>query len=213
MIFFPFSSWAFTFYTQNTKHLEILTYEQLADQLANDCHGFSGAAIAGVTRAAASRALARSVGRLSGDLEFSSDDDDDSPSSIMDCLVTQDDFYQAINDVRGRSGNNGYASAKDEGVVNGEGNSSDGRIGKGNGKVIGGFRSRHDEDGLMEVDPSRETNQNLEMENMAGGNQSLQSKLESLEEVVEDLRKNMKTLLEQNEELKRHISIPQDVRA
>jgi len=87
---------------ENAKHLDILTYDELADQLAIYCDGFSGAAIAGITRAAASRALARSVGRLSGD-DLVSEDDDASSYSIMDCLVTQDDFYQAINAIRGRS--------------------------------------------------------------------------------------------------------------
>ena len=92
------------FSIKNAKHLdlEILTYDELADQLAIYCDGFSGADIAGITRAAASRALARSVGRLSGD-DLASEDDASS-YSIMDCLVTQDDFYQAINAVRGRSG-------------------------------------------------------------------------------------------------------------
>ena len=86
---------------KKTKHLEnnILSYDQLVEQLAIDCDGFSGASIAGVTRAAASRALARSVGRLSGG------DKVDSPSSIMDCIVSQDDLYHAIQIVRGRSRN------------------------------------------------------------------------------------------------------------
>jgi len=86
---------------KKTKHLEnnILSYAQLVEQLAIDCDGFSGASIAGVTRAAASRALARSVGRLS------SGDKVDSPSSIMDCIVSQDDLYHAIQIVRGRSRN------------------------------------------------------------------------------------------------------------
>ena len=115
---------------KNTKHLDILTYDQLANKLANDCDGFSGAAIAGVTRAAASRALARSVGRLSGDLQYSSPDYD-SPSSIMDCLVTQEDFYQAINDVRGRSGTSD--DTEELGV--------DGGIDRQN-EIVGGFRTQ-----------------------------------------------------------------------
>ena len=78
----------------NQKHLEnnILSYDQLVERLAIDCDGFSGASIAGVTRAAASRALARSVG-------------DSASSSIMDCIVSQDDLYHAIQIVRAsRSG-------------------------------------------------------------------------------------------------------------
>jgi len=91
---------------KKTKHLEnnILSYDQLVEQVAIDCDGFSGASIAGVTRAAASRALARSVGRLSSD---NPSYEDDSPSSIMDCIVSQDDLDHAIQIVRGRSGDSG----------------------------------------------------------------------------------------------------------
>ena len=88
-------------HSKKMKHLEnnILSYDQLVEQLAIDCDGLSGASIAGVTRAAASRALARSVGKKS------SYEDDDSPSSIMDLVVSQDDLYHAIQIVRGRSRN------------------------------------------------------------------------------------------------------------
>jgi len=65
-----------------------------------DCDGFSGAAIAGVARAAASRALERAVEQISGNAEYSSDTNGAEKTSIMDCLVTQDDFYEAILDVR-----------------------------------------------------------------------------------------------------------------
>ena len=84
-----------------------MTYDQLAKKLAIASDGFSGAAIAGVARAAASRALERAVSSQFsiGEHNNGSDDDDNDttipPSTIMDdCLVTQDDFYQAINDVR-----------------------------------------------------------------------------------------------------------------
>ena len=82
-----------------------MTYDQLAKKLAIASDGFSGAAIAGVARAAASRALERAVSSQFSIDEHNngSDDDNDTtipPSTIMDCLVTQDDFYQAINDVR-----------------------------------------------------------------------------------------------------------------
>jgi len=116
---------------EKTNNLNILTYDQLTKKLAIDCDGFSGAAIAGVTRAAASRALARAVGQLSGDLAYSSDND--SPTSIMDCLVTQDDFYQAVNDLR-RDTSGTSDQAEDEAVVSGIEDRQDGRV--------GGFRTR-----------------------------------------------------------------------
>jgi len=40
---------------ENTKYPLLLSYEELMKMLAKSCDGFSGAAIAGVTRAAASR--------------------------------------------------------------------------------------------------------------------------------------------------------------
>jgi len=89
----------------------ILTYEQLAQKLAIASEGFSGAAIAGVARAAASRALERAVSTSQqydeNDTNGSDDDNDNNdgtatppPSSMMDCLVTQEDFDNAINDIR-----------------------------------------------------------------------------------------------------------------
>jgi SpoVK/Ycf46/Vps4 family AAA+-type ATPase len=89
-----------------------LTYDQLTNKLAIDCDGFSGAAIAGVARAAASRALARAVGRLSGDAEHLAEDDEEAPSSMMDCLVTQDDFYRAVHDIRDSMGTGDQAEAE-----------------------------------------------------------------------------------------------------
>ena len=81
-----------------------MSYEELLTKLSIGCDGFSGAAIAGVARAAASRALERAVGRISDELEHSSDKDSVDTPTIMDCLVTQDDFYEAMNDVRGSMG-------------------------------------------------------------------------------------------------------------
>ena len=43
----------------------VLSYEDLLTKLAEGCDGFSGAAIAGVARAAASRALERAVAEFS----------------------------------------------------------------------------------------------------------------------------------------------------
>jgi SpoVK/Ycf46/Vps4 family AAA+-type ATPase len=68
-----------------------LSYEGLLLKLAVESDGFSGASLAGVARAAASHALERAVEEsiLS-----------ESPSStIMECLVRQEDFYDAIKDL------------------------------------------------------------------------------------------------------------------
>jgi len=84
----------------------ILTYEQLAQKLAIASEGFSGAAIAGVARAAASRALERAVSSQQYANDNNGSDNDGTAttpppsSSMMDCLVTQDDFDNAINDIR-----------------------------------------------------------------------------------------------------------------
>ena len=80
-----------------------MSYEELLANLAKDCDGFSGAAIAGAARAAASRALERAVE------EFS---DENAGTDIMNCLGTQKDFYEAINDVRSSMGN--YDHTEDE---------------------------------------------------------------------------------------------------
>lgn len=105
-----------------------MTYDQLAKKLAIASDGFSGAAIAGVARAAASRALERAVSsQFSIDEHNNGSDDDDNdttipPSTIMDCLVTQDDFYQAINDVRESMGTHDhtedYSSFDDDSSTN-----------------------------------------------------------------------------------------------
>jgi len=86
----------------------ILSYEELLMKLAIDCDGFSGAAIAGVARAAASRALERAVENLSDNLENSADNERAKIPNIMNCLVTQDDFYEAMNDVRGSMGSHDH---------------------------------------------------------------------------------------------------------
>jgi ATP-dependent 26S proteasome regulatory subunit len=91
----------------------LLPYEDLLIKLAVECDGFSGASLAAVARAAASHALERAVEKFSTQLEDSSGNGDfvapfDSPSSIMDCLVTQDDFDEAIQDVRNSMGTHDY---------------------------------------------------------------------------------------------------------
>ena len=73
-------------------------------KLAQDSDGFSGAAIAGVARAAASHALERAV----------EEQQSNSNADIMNCLVTQEDFYDAIDDVRGGMGNHDHTDDDDD---------------------------------------------------------------------------------------------------
>jgi SpoVK/Ycf46/Vps4 family AAA+-type ATPase len=84
----------------------LLSYDSLLRRLATDCEGFSGAALAGVARAAASHALERAVDEFSEKLqdEASMNRPSGEIPSIMDCLVTQNDFYEAIRDVRNSMG-------------------------------------------------------------------------------------------------------------
>jgi SpoVK/Ycf46/Vps4 family AAA+-type ATPase len=112
---------------------ELLSYEALLERLAIDCDGFSGASLAGVARAAASHALERAVNNFSAQLQQlsplrSNDDggDDEEESrlqtvespNIMDCCVTQEDFYEAILDVKSSTGSHDYAEEKVETVDN-----------------------------------------------------------------------------------------------
>mmetsp|Transcript_52056 Transcript_52056/g.125653 ORF Transcript_52056/g.125653 Transcript_52056/m.125653 type:complete len:679 (+) Transcript_52056:53-2089(+) len=82
----------------------LLTYEDLLTKLAVECEDFSGASLAAVARAAASHALERAVTEFSMELQ-----DDPSATGIMDCLVTQDDFNEAIADVRASMGSNDHS--------------------------------------------------------------------------------------------------------
>jgi vesicle-fusing ATPase len=66
------------------------TYDELLDIIAIETDGMSGASLAGVARAAASRALERAVNDFAGHVNR---------SSISDCLVTKEDFEKAIEDV------------------------------------------------------------------------------------------------------------------
>jgi len=80
----------------------IFDYEGLLEHLATGTDGMSGASLAGVARAAASRALERAVFDMSDHME--------------DCLVTQDDFEKAIRDVMesARAGDGGDIIEEDE---------------------------------------------------------------------------------------------------
>ena len=70
---------------------ELPSYDELLEQLARDCDGFSGASIAGVCRAAASHALERAVEEFTRDSEGS--------SLLDECIVTEQDFAEALKDV------------------------------------------------------------------------------------------------------------------
>jgi SpoVK/Ycf46/Vps4 family AAA+-type ATPase len=90
-----------------------LSYDELLERLAIDCEGFSGAALAGVARAAASHALERAVDEFSEQLQKEPSSSNERPT-IMDCCVTQDDFYEAINDVRNSMGTHDHTEDADE---------------------------------------------------------------------------------------------------
>ena len=86
----------------------------------------SGASLAGVARAAASRALERAVTSFAGHSgsDSSTDEPSDGSSSLMDCLVTKEDFEKAIEDVfdsaKGSSYEEDDAEDKDKDKSKGE---------------------------------------------------------------------------------------------
>lgn len=80
------------------------SYNGLLKELGLKCEGMSGAMLAGVCRAAASRALERAVydfaGHvLEGEEESGLEASSKEGGSIADCLITVDDFEDAIRDV------------------------------------------------------------------------------------------------------------------
>ena len=79
------------------------TYEELLDEIAIKCAGMSGASLAGVARAAASRALERAVCDFSGLFEEGEAVAAEG-YSISDCLVTKSDILEAVEDVLESSG-------------------------------------------------------------------------------------------------------------
>lgn len=93
---------------QKLEHSMPPAYEELLMKVASLSDGFSGAAIAGVARAAASRALERAVG------QFLEGSDGSENVNMMDCLVTPDDFYAAVSDVRESMGNHDHIENKPE---------------------------------------------------------------------------------------------------
>lgn len=97
--------------TAAAKHLKassglavpMLSYNELMSEIAKKCEGYSGASLAGVARAAASHALERAVDEFSQNLGGSAN-----APSIMDCLVTPDDFSEAVDDVLQSMGSTDY---------------------------------------------------------------------------------------------------------
>eukprot|EP00545_Synedropsis_sp_CCMP1620_P011395 CAMPEP_0119023372 /NCGR_PEP_ID=MMETSP1176-20130426/29840_1 /TAXON_ID=265551 /ORGANISM="Synedropsis recta cf, Strain CCMP1620" /LENGTH=621 /DNA_ID=CAMNT_0006978445 /DNA_START=51 /DNA_END=1916 /DNA_ORIENTATION=+ len=82
------------------------TFEELLDDTAAKCLGFSGASLAGVARAAASHALERAVTGYSAAANGEKNGDG---RSMLDCLVTQEDLQLAIKDVVASSGDSDWA--------------------------------------------------------------------------------------------------------
>lgn len=79
------------------------SYADLLEEIAKKCDGYSGAALAGVARAAASHALERAVS------EFS----EHANGSMMDCLVTKEDFESAVSDVLTSTDNSDHSEELD----------------------------------------------------------------------------------------------------
>ena len=79
------------------------------NEIAEKCEGYSGASLAGVARAAASHALERAVDEFSQNLNGSTT----APTNIMDCLVTPDDFSEAVDDVLQSMGNTDFSDEED----------------------------------------------------------------------------------------------------
>jgi len=91
----------------------IPTYDELLDIIAVECDGMSGASLAGVARAAASRALERAVTDFAGNVAADSSFGDEEGNSISDCLVTQEDFEKAIEDVFESAKSSNYSEETD----------------------------------------------------------------------------------------------------
>ena len=82
----------------NRSKMNLMAYNELLRYIAEQCDTMSGASLAAVARAAASRALERAVGEFTDYID-TAHDDQPKRSMISDCVVTQDDFDQAVHDV------------------------------------------------------------------------------------------------------------------
>lgn len=75
-----------------------MSYDELLEDLAQACEGFSGASLAAIPRAAASRALERAVTQYSVDLNENRGKQD--AIAMLDCVVQVEDLECAVRDVR-----------------------------------------------------------------------------------------------------------------
>lgn len=95
------------------------TYDDLLCNIAVECDGMSGAELAGIARAAASRALERAVCDYSSHIDEGADG-----YSISDCLVAQADIDGALEDIKeSRSGGDG--GEDEEAIEESSGSDSD----------------------------------------------------------------------------------------
>lgn len=96
---------------QKNKIDRIPSYVDLITKVAVACDGMSGASLAGVCRAAASRALERAVNDFAGHI---GEKNESEGYSIADCLVTEKDFDAAVQDVleSSKSGDSGEDEEK-----------------------------------------------------------------------------------------------------
>jgi SpoVK/Ycf46/Vps4 family AAA+-type ATPase len=99
-------------YIQEHGNAGLVTYNELLLDTAKKCDNFSGAAIAGVARAAASHALERAVNEFSQTINDGSDHA--KRSSINDCLVRIEDFSEAIADVEESMGDSDFTDDEKE---------------------------------------------------------------------------------------------------
>mmetsp|Transcript_7397 Transcript_7397/g.17660 ORF Transcript_7397/g.17660 Transcript_7397/m.17660 type:complete len:625 (-) Transcript_7397:150-2024(-) len=95
------------YYHEHTSS-QILSYDELLEDIAEQCDGYSGAALAGVARAAASHALERAVG------EYSLNGNASTGNSMMDCIVTPADFTEAVADVKTSMGTSDFSDDSEE---------------------------------------------------------------------------------------------------
>jgi ATP-dependent 26S proteasome regulatory subunit len=98
----PYGSVAWSRLQRSVGDDGIPTYDELLDIIAIETDGMSGASLAGVARAAASRALERAVNDFAGHVNADQSNVsgvEEEGNSISDCLVTKEDFEKAIEDV------------------------------------------------------------------------------------------------------------------
>jgi len=106
---------------------ELMSYQELLEWLAGQCAGFSGASIAGVCRAAASHALERAVEEFASDdasgvdgevqaaVAAEGDNEAGGTHSLLDdCIVTESDFQEALQDVLESQGDSDWSEIEDE---------------------------------------------------------------------------------------------------